>query len=70
MDDTTASTPIGQPMISSDDRRIRQFEQDRRAFFAWLDEVATQNAYENAGLGEAEVLALIEQARTETATPG
>lgn len=45
--------------------RIQQYEKRREDFFDWLDEAAKTNAEHNADLTEEEVLALIEQARTE-----
>lgn len=58
-------------LINLDDyRQFRQFEQERRSFFGWLDETASKNAAQNAGMSEADVLALIEQARSEAAAPG
>lgn len=53
-----------------DYRQFCQFEQERKAFFTWLDEAAAQNANLNSMMSEAEVLALIEQARVEVATQG
>lgn len=53
-----------------DYRQFCQFEQERKAFFTWLDEAAAQNAKLNSMMSEAEVLALIEQARVEVATQG
>jgi hypothetical protein len=46
-------------------KRIQQYEKRREDFFDWLDEAARINAEHNADLTEEEVLALIEQARTE-----
>ena len=48
-------------------RQFRQFKQEREAFFDWFNEVASQNAARNLELSEEEVLAIIEQARSETA---
>jgi prevent-host-death family protein len=49
-------------------RQFQQFKQEREAFFDWLDDTAAQNAAQNLDLGDDEVLAIIEQARTEVAT--
>jgi len=48
-------------------RRFRRFLEERDQFFDWLGETAARNAERNAGLSEEEVLALIKQARQETA---
>jgi PHD/YefM family antitoxin component YafN of YafNO toxin-antitoxin module len=48
-------------------RQFQQFQQEREAFFDWLDDTAAQNAAQNLNLGDDEVLAIIEQARTEAA---
>lgn len=48
-------------------RQFQQFKQEREAFFDWLDDTAAQNAAQNLELGDDEVLAIIEQARTEVA---
>jgi PHD/YefM family antitoxin component YafN of YafNO toxin-antitoxin module len=48
-------------------RQFQQFRQEREAFFDWLDGVASQNAAQNVDLSDDEVLAIIEQARTEAA---
>ena len=48
-------------------RQFQQFKQEREAFFDWLDDTASQNAARNLDLGDDEVLAIIEQARTEAA---
>lgn len=44
-------------------RRFRQFQQERERFFDWLEETAQSNAERNVDLSEADLLALIEQAR-------
>ncbi len=49
-------------------RQFQHFRQEREAFFDWLDEVASQNAEQNLDLDDDEVLAIIEQARTEAAS--
>lgn len=48
-------------------RQFQQFKQEREAFFDWLDDTAAQNAAQNLELGDDEVPAIIEQARTEVA---
>lgn len=48
-------------------RQFQQYKQEREAFFDWLDDIAAQNAAQNLDLGDDEVLAIIEQARTEAA---
>jgi PHD/YefM family antitoxin component YafN of YafNO toxin-antitoxin module len=48
-------------------RQFQRFKQEREAFFDWLDETASRNAAQNLDLGDNEVLAIIEQARTEAA---
>jgi PHD/YefM family antitoxin component YafN of YafNO toxin-antitoxin module len=48
-------------------RQFQKFQQEREAFFDWLDDTAAQNAAQNLNLGDDEVLAIIEQARTEAA---
>ncbi len=45
-------------------RQFQRFKQEREAFFDWLDETASRNAEQNLDLGDDEVLAIIEQART------
>ncbi len=47
-------------------RRFQQYQQEREGFFQWLDETAEANAAHNADLSEAELLALVEQARNNT----
>jgi prevent-host-death family protein len=46
-------------------QRVQEYEKRREAFFDWLEEAARINAEYNADLTEEEILALIEQARTE-----
>lgn len=46
---------------------LQRFRQERAEFFQWLDETAAQNAVRNAALSEEEVLAIIEQARSDVA---
>jgi PHD/YefM family antitoxin component YafN of YafNO toxin-antitoxin module len=48
-------------------RQFQRFRQEREAFFDWLDNMASQNAAQNLDLDDDEVLAIIEQARTEAA---
>jgi PHD/YefM family antitoxin component YafN of YafNO toxin-antitoxin module len=46
-------------------RQFQQYKQEREAFFDWLEDTAAQNASQNLDLSEAEVLEIIERARTE-----
>ena len=46
-------------------RQFQRFRQERESFFNWLDERASQNAAQNLDLGDDEMLAIINQARTE-----
>ena len=46
-------------------RQFQQFKQEREAFFDWLDDTAARNEAQNLELSDDEVLAIIEQARTE-----
>jgi hypothetical protein len=39
--------------------------EEREAFFDWLDKTSSENATRNLGLSDDEVLAIIEQARSE-----
>lgn len=48
-------------------RQFLRFKQEREAFFDWLERSASKNATKNLDLGDDEVLAIIEQARTEAA---
>ena len=48
-------------------RQFQRFKQEREAFFDWLDDTASRNAEQNLDLGDDEVLAIIEQARSEAA---
>ena len=48
-------------------RQFQHFKQEREAFFDWLGDVAAQNAEQNLDLDDDEVLAIIEQARSEAA---
>jgi len=49
-------------------RRFQQFEQEREAFFNQLDAAVDANAARNVDLSEADLLALIEQARQPDAS--
>lgn len=49
-------------------RQFQQFKQEREAFFDWLDDTAARNEAQNLDLSDDEVLAIIEQARTEAST--
>ena len=46
-------------------RQFRAFKQEREAFFDWLDQAAARNATHNLNLSDSEVLAIIQEARTE-----
>ena len=46
-------------------RQFRAFKQEREAFFDWVDQTAALNATHNLNLSDEEVLAIIEEARTE-----
>jgi len=46
-------------------RRFQRYHQERENFFEWLDATAQANAARNVNLSEADVLALIEQARAQ-----
>lgn len=46
-------------------RQFQRFKQERAAFFDWLDDTASRNAAQNLDLDDDEVLAIIEQARSE-----
>ena len=48
-------------------RQFQRFREEREAFFEWLEGAAARNAERNVGLSDAEVLAIIERAREETA---
>lgn len=48
-------------------RQFQRFKEEREAFFDWLDDVAAENAAQNVDLSEEEVLAIIEQARSDVA---
>lgn len=48
-------------------RQFQRFRQEREAFFDWLDATAAQSAAQNLELSDGEVLAIIEQARSEVA---
>jgi PHD/YefM family antitoxin component YafN of YafNO toxin-antitoxin module len=46
-------------------RQFQQYQQEREAFFDWLEDTASQNAAQNLELSDEEVLAIIEGARAE-----
>jgi PHD/YefM family antitoxin component YafN of YafNO toxin-antitoxin module len=46
-------------------RQFQAFKQEREAFFDWLDQAAARNATQNLNLSDSEVLAIIQEARTE-----
>jgi PHD/YefM family antitoxin component YafN of YafNO toxin-antitoxin module len=46
-------------------RQFQAFKQEREAFFDWLDQAAARNATHNLNLSDSEVLAIINEARTE-----
>jgi PHD/YefM family antitoxin component YafN of YafNO toxin-antitoxin module len=48
-------------------RQFQRYREERQAFFDWLMSAAKQNAERNRGLTEAEVQAIIEQARQAAA---
>ncbi len=48
--------------------QFQQFRQEREAFFAQLDEIATRSAEKNKGLSNEQVLAIIEDARNQVAS--
>ena len=55
-------------VVNLDDyRQFQRFRRDRESFFEWLEATAAQNAERNVGLSDEEVLAIIQQARGETA---
>jgi len=57
-------------IVNLDEYRLfRRFREEREAFFEWLENTASSNAARNAGLSDEEVLAIIEQAREEVASP-
>lgn len=60
---------FGRPQVAIVDldqyQSFLHYQQERKEFFRELDAIATENAERNADLTEEEVLALIEQARTE-----
>jgi PHD/YefM family antitoxin component YafN of YafNO toxin-antitoxin module len=49
-------------------RQFQRFRQEREAFFDWLDATAAQSAAQNLDLSDDEVLAIIEQARSDVAS--
>ena len=44
-----------------------RYQRERATFFEWLDQAAAENAEQNAGLNDAQVLDIIEQAREQVA---
>jgi PHD/YefM family antitoxin component YafN of YafNO toxin-antitoxin module len=46
-------------------RQFRAFQQEREAFFDWLDRTAAENATHNLNLSDKEVRTIIEEARAE-----
>lgn len=51
-------------------RQFQRYREERQAFFDWLISAAGRNAERNRGLTEAEVHAIIEQARQEATGAG
>jgi antitoxin (DNA-binding transcriptional repressor) of toxin-antitoxin stability system len=49
-------------------RQFQRYQQEREAFFDWLEAAAARNAEHNRGLSDAEVLAIIEQARADASS--
>lgn len=60
---------FGRPQVAIVDlaqyQNFLRYQQERTQFFDWLNETAATNAEHNNGLTEAEILAIIEQARQE-----
>ncbi len=60
---------FGRPQVAIVDldqfRRFQAYQEQREAFFDWLEETAETNAAHNADLSEEVILALIDQARKE-----
>ena len=50
-------------------RLFQRFREEREAFFEWLEATAARNAQRNVALSDEEVLAIIERAREEVASP-
>ena len=50
-------------------RMFQRFREEREAFFEWLEATAARNAQRNVALSDEEVLAIIERAREEVASP-
>lgn len=46
-------------------RQFRAFQEEREAFFDWLEQTAARNATQPLNLSDQEVLAIIEEARAE-----
>jgi hypothetical protein len=62
---------FGRPQVAMIDlaqyRQFQRFQQERQAFFDWLEETAVANVEQNANLSDEEILAIIEQAREDVA---
>lgn len=69
--DTYVVETFGRPQAAivnlNEYEQFKRFREEREAFFQRLDQAAATNAEKNAGLSDAEVLAIIEQARKEVA---
>ena len=50
-------------------RLFQRFREERETFFEWLEATAAHNAQRNVALSDEEVLAIIERAREEVASP-
>lgn len=48
--------------------RFQRLQEEREAFFGWLETMAEENAERNVGLSDEQVLAIIERAREEVAS--
>jgi hypothetical protein len=48
-------------------RQFQRFQEEREAFFEWLEAAAARNAERNVGLSDEEVLDIIERARDKVA---
>lgn len=51
-----------------DYQQFERFQEEREAFFDWLETTAARNAERNVGLTDDQVLTIIEQAREEAAS--
>lgn len=69
--DTYVVETFGRPQAAivnlNEYEQFKRFREEREAFFQRLDQAAAANSERNAGLSDAEVLAIIEQARKEVA---